>query len=154
MTKDEGVKLIMDRYLDLYCYAFRELHSATDAEDAVQEAIAETLSHRFLFSPYGFCLRVLQRRCRDYYRSKLVFRDMDLLPLSDSESESSPVDAEVRKRLNAALDQLTEVQRQVVRLHDVEGLPLYEVAKVMNLHLSSVKKINAKAHQRLRKMML
>ena len=47
--------------------------------------------------------------------------------------------AELQKRLNAALQKLSDEHRMVVVLHDIEGLKHHEIARMMKLSEGTVR---------------
>ena len=56
-------------------------------------------------------------------------------------------------RLNAALDALPEDYGRVVRLYDLQALPIGEVAKQMGRSSGAVHMLRARAHDRLRELL-
>lgn len=56
--------------------------------------------------------------------------------------------------LNAALEALPEDYGQVVRLYDLQGLPIAEVAQQMNRSSGAVHMLRARAHDRLRELLM
>ncbi len=56
-------------------------------------------------------------------------------------------------RLNALLDTLPEDYGRVVRLYDLDGIPIGEVAKRMNRSAGAVHMLRARAHERLREVL-
>ena len=56
-------------------------------------------------------------------------------------------------RLNAALEALPEDYGKVVRLYDLEGLPIAEVAERMGRSAGAVHMLRARAHDRLRPLL-
>lgn len=56
-------------------------------------------------------------------------------------------------RLNAALDALPEDYGQVVRLYDLQGLPIADVARRMGRSPGAVHMLRARAHDRLREVL-
>jgi len=74
---------------------------------------------------YGISLRV----------AKTWRRRRSLVPLSDDERSVGPSQEQERERRDAqellcwALDRISEVQREVFVLHEIEELPMHDVAK-------------------------
>ncbi len=56
-------------------------------------------------------------------------------------------------RLNAAMDALPEDYARVVRLYDLEGVPVAEVAAQMGRSAGAIHMLRARAHDRLRPML-
>ena len=61
--------------------------------------------------------------------------------------------AERLTSLNAALEALPDDYGQVVRLYDLQGLPIAEVARDMNRSTGAVHMLRARAHDRLRQLL-
>ena len=108
-----------------------------DAEDAVQEGFlhAYRALDRFLTGQsFGAWLhRIVANAALDLTRRRRV-RDTDEL----SEVFASPfrdpaIDDELRTRLGAALGTLTERQRSVIVLHDVEGFKHGEIGAMLGI---------------------
>ena len=55
--------------------------------------------------------------------------------------------------LNAALEALPDDYGQVVRLYDLQGLPIAEVAQQMNRSTGAIHMLRARAHDRLRQLL-
>jgi RNA polymerase sigma-70 factor, ECF subfamily len=56
-------------------------------------------------------------------------------------------------RLNAALDALPEDYAKVVRMYDLEGLPIAEVAERMGRSSGAIHMLRARAHDRLKPLL-
>src|SRR6476660_10421727 len=99
--------------------------SHEDAEDAVQEGFLH--AHRALDrfrpdQPFGAWLyRIMANAALDLVRRRKV-RDADELPESIPMPFRDPAESrELRERLKQALMHLTDRQRAVIVMHDVEG---------------------------------
>lgn len=57
--------------------------------------------------------------------------------------------SELQEKLNAALQQLSENHRLVVTLHDIQGLPHEEIAKIMDCNVGTVRSRLFYARQQL-----
>ena len=148
MTRAEGIKELTDHYLDLYSYAFSVLKNKADAEDAVQESLATTLSYPMLRNPYGFCVRVLQRRCVDLLRNKGTQQELkEIADLGQNEP------SEMAKRVAQLVKKLPKETQRLLVMHDVEELSSREIAEKLGMTTSNVKKIIGKAHKKLRKQL-
>lgn len=113
-----------------YAVALAQLGEEADAQDAVQDAFVTALARlEECRKPDQFAswlFSIVRNRARDHRRYRQV---RDALPL-DAASEASDRRAdpsrdaenlELREDLLEALDTLTELQREVVLLYDVEG---------------------------------
>jgi RNA polymerase sigma-70 factor (ECF subfamily) len=108
-----------------------------DAEDAVQEGFLHAFKalDRFLpDQPFGAWLfRIMANASLDLVRRRKV-RDADELPEGLALPFRDPGEAdELRRRLTQALAQLTERQRSVIVLHNVEGFTHGEIAEMLGI---------------------
>ena len=79
-----------------------------------------------------------------------VERDPDYVALVARESPVRDVQrSELQKRLNAALQTLSEAHRTVVVLHDIEGLPHDEIARITGVPEGTVRSRLFHARQQL-----
>lgn len=120
--------LVRRYYRAAFSVALAVSGNAMDAEDVCQDAFLRALERlddcrepdRFV----GWLLRIVRNQAhnfRDYRRVRagvpLEFSDA----ASPSDSARDVARAELRDRLQAALAELSETERQVVLLHDLEG---------------------------------
>src|SRR4051812_34395066 len=108
-----------------------------DAEDAVQEGFLHAFKalDRFLpDQPFGAWLfRIMANASLDLVRRRKV-READELPEGLALPFRDPGEAdELRRRLTQALAQLTERQRSVIVLHNVEGFTHGEIAEMLGI---------------------
>ena len=108
-----------------------------DAEDAVQEGFLHAYKalDRFLpDQPFGAWLyRIMANASLDLVRRRKV-RDADELPETIAMPFRDPGEAdELRRRLSEALTTLTERQRSVIVLHDLEGFTHGEIGGMLGI---------------------
>jgi RNA polymerase sigma-70 factor (ECF subfamily) len=111
--------------------------SHEDAEDAVQEGFIH--AHRALDrfqpeQPFGAWLyRIMANAALDLVRRRKV-RDADELPESIPMPFRDPgIAGELRERLQEALTHLTDRQRAVIVMHDVEGFTHGEIGRTLGI---------------------
>jgi RNA polymerase sigma-70 factor (ECF subfamily) len=111
--------------------------SHEDAEDAVQEGFLH--AHRALDrfrpdQPFGAWLyRIMANAALDLVRRRKV-RDADELPDNIALPFRDPAESgELRERLRGALLHLTDRQRAVIVLHDVEGFTHGEIGRTLGI---------------------
>ena len=76
--------------------------------------------------------------------------DPDLVALvSDKTPRREAALAELQEKLNEAMQKLSESHRLVVTLHDVQGLPHEEIAKIMDCNIGTVRSRLFYARQQL-----
>lgn len=108
-----------------------------DAEDAVQDGFlhAYRALDRFLpGQPFGAWLhRIVANAALDLTRRRRV-READALPDNFALPTGDPAEsADLRARLRRALAQLTERQRAVIVLHDVQGFRHGEIGRLLGI---------------------
>ncbi len=108
-----------------------------DAEDAVQEGFLHAFRalDRFLpDQPFGAWLfRIMANASLDLVRRRKV-RDADELPETLALPFKDPGESdELRRRISEAMLQLTERQRSVIVLHNVEGFTHGEIAEMLGI---------------------
>jgi len=111
-----------------------------DAEDVCQEAFVRALERlEDCRSPRKFAawlLQIVRNRARNYidYRRVRETVDLDKIPATGGDKTDRAVErAELRGTLRQALAQLTELQRQIVLLHDLEGWKHREIAHSLDV---------------------
>ncbi|MDE2982827.1 MAG: sigma-70 family RNA polymerase sigma factor [Gemmatimonadota bacterium] len=117
-----------------------------DAEDAVQESFMVALRRledcrnpdRFA----GWFLTIVRNRSRNLIRRESLRRG-DPIPASAANTGPSPEKAaslaELRESLQEALKKLSEVQREIVLLHDLEGWKHSEIAERLGMPSGTVR---------------
>ena len=139
---------LVRRYLNMaYAVALAELGDRRDAEDAVQDALITGLERlddcRDPAAFAGWLRRIVRNRARSVGRRERI-RDTE--SLESAGSAASPRDpgrdldrSETRRRLESALATLTEVQRRVVLMHDLEGYRHREIAVELDIPEGTVR---------------
>jgi RNA polymerase sigma-70 factor (ECF subfamily) len=120
-----------------YAVARAIVLSHEDAEDAVQEGFLHAYKALDRFRPdqaFGAWLhRIVANAALDIARRRKV-RDADELPESVASPFRDPAEAdELRRRLEGALTQLSDRQRAVIVLHDVEGFKHAEIGAILGI---------------------
>lgn len=128
-----------------------------DAEDLVQEAFLTVLDRVSSFRsgrPFApWFYRILANRAADLRRSRRV-READPLPADlAAPGETPEAVAErrhLRERIERALRGLSERQRLVVQLFELDGLSGREIAEMLNVEETTVRWTVHEARKRLR----
>jgi RNA polymerase sigma-70 factor, ECF subfamily len=155
-----------------YRKAFQLLGNATDAEDAVQEALLAAYTHLDQFKGESQistwlttivlnCARIqLRRRSRQFYVSlDEPIGEAPVSSLSERMADRRPTPedewgtAELRTRLSHLRAQLSPTLRRTFQLRHVAGLSIRETAQILGIPPGTVKAQSARARQKLRKMM-
>ena len=141
----------------LRAMAFRMLGSASEADDAVQEAWLK-LAHfetRDIANLGGWLRTVVARVCLDMLRSRQARREEPLAPVEDAPGGSSP-DASVGladaigPALLIVLDMLAPAERVAFVLHDMFDLSFEEIAPIVNRTPAAARQLASRARRRVR----
>jgi RNA polymerase sigma-70 factor (ECF subfamily) len=145
--EDVAFGLLVKRYQrPAYAVALSVTGRHEDAEDAAQESFLVALDRLDeCRSPErfgGWLMTIVRNRSKNLVRRESL-RDMDELPPGTRSRIPTPdrtaEAAELRGMLRRALDELPEVQRQVVLLHDLEGWKHREIAERLDLPCGTVR---------------
>lgn len=129
-----------------YAVALSVVGKHEDAEDAAQEAFLVALERleecrnpdRF----GGWLLTIVRNRSKNLIRRESL-RETDEVPLAARSSMPTPdrvtEAAELRDMLETAMQDLPEVQREIVMLHDLEGWKHREIAERLDLPPGTVR---------------
>jgi RNA polymerase sigma-70 factor, ECF subfamily len=129
-----------------YAIALAVVREPADAEDVCQDAFIRALERIDDCDPARFgawLLRIVRNRAHSV-RRYLGVRDASPLDTVSAASRAPGPQrdterAQLRDELTAALGQLTEVQRQVVLLHDLEGWKHREIGGLLELPEGTVR---------------
>jgi RNA polymerase sigma-70 factor (ECF subfamily) len=124
-----------------YGVAFAVTNDPNDAEDVTQDAFIAALERleeckdpdRFS----GWLMRIVRNRALNLRRAQTVRAAKPLTEAADAPSLSNPERdtgrSLLRDELTAAMGELTETQRQVVVLHDLEGYRHREIGDLLGI---------------------
>jgi RNA polymerase sigma-70 factor, ECF subfamily len=157
---------VVSRYLPMfYKRAFRFLGNATDAEDAVQDALLSAYKHLGQFRGQAQLSTWLttivtnaarmQLRRRGSHLSLDEEQGEDGLTFSEQLADSKPSPeeicstAEAQDRLVVGVNQLSPKLRQAFQLRDIDGLTTKEAALVLGVPPGTVKAQLARARAKL-----
>ena len=144
---EEAFSALVDRYSRAaYSVAFSVLGTHHDAEDAAQEAFVAALERlddcndasRF----GGWFLTIVRNRSRNLRRRESL-RDGEEIPEGFPTSLWSPEraaeSAELRGELRGALQELSQLHREIVLLHDLQGWKHREIAERLEMPSGTVR---------------
>jgi len=144
----------------VYGYARSLLRDSEEARDAAQECLVKLWQHKDHVEPGIGCrnwlLRAAHNHCIDRIRRRNVRAEVD------PEESFEPVDvrpgperlaasSHAAGTLERALMGLTERDRAIVLLREVEGLPYEEIASILGMNLGTLKATLHRARERLRR---
>lgn len=150
--------LLRRHFRAAYLVAFARVGERADAEDVCQEAFLRSWeSIRECRDPSRFSawlIRIVRNTAlnrREYLNVRLTEPLDDLTPAASTSRTSHHADQEeLRATLQRALAQLPMTQREVVLLHDLEGLAHGEVAARLDLSVTMSRRHLSDARKRLR----
>jgi RNA polymerase sigma-70 factor, ECF subfamily len=133
------------------------LRSATDAEDAAQEAILR--SYRFFPGFHGgnvraWLLQIVRNTCYTWLESNRRVSDMaefdeELHGVPGPTPETIAIETDNRERLTRALETLPQRSREVIVLRELEGCSYKEIATIMSIPIGTVMSALSRARQQL-----
>lgn len=143
----EAFGALVDSHLErAYRVAYRLLGHREDAEDVVQDALLSALEKLDSFDlerPFGPWLqRIVVNRALNARKSRSL-RTTEPLPLELAGSGRSPADAasdaQLRERLRSAMAGLSETQRDLIRLFELEGFAGPELGEMFDMPAGTVR---------------
>lgn len=159
----EAFERLLDLYQDKVYGLVHRMVGAADAEDVAQDALVEICncvgSFRGKSSLGTWVYRVAVNVCLEHRRK----RRPELVPLEDDFTEREPdpeadpgrliVRGEIATEVDRAIHALPELHRDVVILHEMQGLTYQECSVVLGCPVGTVKSRLAKAFVRLRSLL-
>lgn len=133
-----ALKVLVRRYLrPAYVVALSVVRSPADAEDIAQEALMGALQRldqcrepdRFAH----WLFTAVRHRAFNYLEQRKVRTALLGDQLSDDARHVDPSTVRLRKRLLSALERLSETQRTIVLLHDLEEWTHAEIAASLEI---------------------
>lgn len=138
---------------DIFSFAMYCCNDKERCNDAMQEAFASLWERHDsieLDKCKGFLLTVTQRKIIDSIRHDK--RSVSLNEVQDNTPTTSPLDnIDTSDTINIALQQLSEQQRIILTLHDIEGYSYKEIAQMQKMNYSQVQVTAFRARIRLKK---
>lgn len=145
----------------LFALAYSYAGDREDARDLAQEIFVRLYEVRSQwpsgdeFLPWLF--RVARNRSVDYLRRRRVRRpaatvdeaEIGELPDPGPGAEARAIESDRRSLLHAALRGLSAINREIVVLRDVHGLPIQQVASILGVPLGTVKSRASRARVEL-----
>lgn len=140
----------------IFSYALSLLKNAHDAEDVLHDCCVAVYSAAEQYRPQGKPMAWILTIAKNLCLRKLRVRQRTAqIPPEDWEPylQSHPgLDAEDRAAIRYAMEALSDTQRQIVTLHAVAGFKHREIARFLDLPLSTVLSAYNRAIKKLRKL--
>lgn len=137
----EGINALFDKYYDrVYGYCYRHVTHRENAQDLTQEVFLRVFKHIGDYRHYGkfenYLYVVAGNLCRDFYKKKKFYSLEDLELQAEEEGF---VKAEQTLAVKEVLDRLPELEREIIYLRYYQDRKIMDIAKILNLKLSTVK---------------
>ena len=145
----------------LYRFALSFIRRTDEAEDVVQEIGIKMWERRSeldtLRSVEAYAMSAVKNRCLDYARSPHS-RTNELLEAHDAVHEQTPYksleQADMVVFVRRLIDRLPIQQQMVIRLRDIEGYELEEIAEILGMNDGAVRANLSRARQKIREELL
>jgi RNA polymerase sigma-70 factor (ECF subfamily) len=156
-TREAKARLEQHR-LRLYRIAYAWTHNAALADDLVQETLTKALQKsgqlRDPNAGEAWLYSILANCYHDHFRRYRVTEEIDNYALTDeSTPEKESSEQEIVLRVRAAIARLSEGQRQVITLVDIQGLSYLEVAQILGVPIGTVMSRLCRARYALRDLL-
>jgi len=150
------VVTLSDKYFRL---AKSILRDADVAQDAVQDLILKLWEKKHSLGDVeniqSFTMRSMRNLCLDIIRQQ---HEETELPAETEYSELNPHQQTEQKdmvlRIKKMIDNLPELQRTIIRMRDVEGMELKEIAYITDLTENAVTVNLSRARQKIRERIM
>jgi RNA polymerase sigma-70 factor (ECF subfamily) len=151
--------VLVSKYLPrVVSIAWGIVRNAHDAEDLAQEAFVKAFASIDRFradQPFGpWIYRIVTNTALDAMKHRRRFKEEALAetePAARRDDAALPaMSNEIARRIDAALEELPEMQRIVARLHLVEDFDHAEIAGMMELNEGTVRSHLSLAKKKLR----
>ena len=138
---------IVARYqLPVYHLCVRYVGEGADAEDMAQETFIKAFLNRTKFDAgrplLPWLLTIARRLCidrlRKVKRANVTSSETDVLMSEEKGAEELVADKESVSIISAALETLSEGQRETVMLYHVDGLQYKDIATVLDVPMGTV----------------
>ncbi|HZO38031.1 MAG TPA: sigma-70 family RNA polymerase sigma factor [Methylomirabilota bacterium] len=125
-------------------FCWRLLRSA-DAEDLAQDTFVRAFVHFERFDPerpvLPWLIAIARRLCLDVLRRRKVMAGLEAMPVSDHTAPSAEREASAReelRRLDRALDALSEGPREAIILFHIEEMSYRDIAAALEVPVGTV----------------
>ena len=150
----------------IFGLAYHYLGHAEDARDLAQETFVQIYRHRHrLPDPAGllpWMLRITRNLCMDLFRRRKARPPAWDIPVEDmghlqaqGEDPGQQLQDQARKAMvHRALRELTDLNREMILLKDIQGLTLEDIAALLDIPLGTVKSRSNRARLELAEKLL
>ncbi|GHV63772.1 DNA-directed RNA polymerase sigma-70 factor [Bacteroidia bacterium] len=144
----------------LLFHALKWLRQEEDAEDAVQETLLRLWNIREklddIANPAAFAMQITKNICFDRLKLHKENTDADDTHLGAHE-ETPHVEVERKDAVafvKGIIEHLPELQKAIIRMRDIEGYELQEIADITGTQISAVRVNLSRARKKVRELYL
>lgn len=168
-NKQPSFTALIRPHLDrMYRLAYRLTGHREDAQDLVQDVLLKlhaqrdrlaeveavsTWIGRVMYNQFIDNLRRYKSRRLALVDDPAVSSDPDQAPATDASTEELAEGEFTINRVLAALERLSDDHQLIIKLHDVEGYTLTEVAEITGIPLGTLKSRRQRARERLQNLL-
>ena len=155
-TFDKNIFPLSDQ---LFRLAKSILQNMDDANDAVQDLNLKLWERRAELSHVenlsGFVFRSMRNMCLDVLRKRREEYDTSEEQVYDAPNPHQQTEQrDMVKRIQLMIAQLPELQRTIIRMRDVEGMEIAEIAYITEITENAVSVNLSRARQKIREQLL
>lgn len=151
-----GLLLYQRYYKPLVIFANLQLSNFSDAEDIVQDVFLNFIKSRTYQkidskALHTYLFRAVKNSCLNaLHRNTVELSDLDAVYYDIMEEEVTTIDPQLIFDINAAIDNLPEKTRRVVKAVLIEGRKYKEVADEFDISVNTVKTLLSAGIKKLR----
>jgi RNA polymerase sigma-70 factor (ECF subfamily) len=156
MQLEQFKSVIIPLRQTLFFVALKYLQQEEDAEDAVQETLLRLWNIREqldqISNPAAFAMQTVKNNCIDRLRTYKEKTEMDdfYLGASDETPYSEMERKDTISFVKKIIDRLPELQKIIIRMRDIDGYELQEIADITGTQVSAVTVNLSRARKKVR----
>lgn len=141
MGDKESVNCVFEQYYDkVYGYCYRHVTHRETAQDLTQEVFLRVFKHMEDYRHYGkfenYLYVIAGNLCKDFYKKN---RFLSLEEMELQVEEEGFLQTEQALIVKEALSRLPELEREIICLRFYQDRKIKDIAKILNLKLSTTK---------------
>ena len=146
----------------IHALALRMLRIEEDAKDAVQETIIKLWKKRNeldkINNIQAFAYTLTKNYCLDQIKKHKTLSSDDEGFLTEPINEENPQEQlegqSTKDLIMQTINDLPELQREIIRMRDIDELEFEEIAKVLDMNTGAIRTNLSRARQRVKEQML
>lgn len=155
MTIDEYNQIVYDQSDALFRFALKNIRVVEDAQEIVQIAFEKLWINKDKVDPTkykAYLFRIAYNTMIDIIRKQKKEVDMESITVPEGQAQSSEYRG-LKKVLDKAFEEISDIQRTVIMLRDYEGYSYSEIGEITGLNESQVKITIFRGRQTLQKIL-